>query len=88
MPNYLLIGIAGGLASAVLFMSATMGGPAGRIFLYFLAPLPSFLVGLGWGPIAALVAALAASGAIGFVLGGIWPAFVFLISQGLPIYVL
>lgn len=88
MPNYLLIGIAGGLASAVLFMSATMGGPAGRVFLYFLAPLPSFLVGLGWGPIAALVAALAASGAIGFVLGGIWPAFVFLISQGLPIAVL
>lgn len=88
MPHYFLIGLAGGLASAVLFMSATMGGPAGRVFLYFLAPLPSFLAGLGWGPAAALVAALAASGAIGFVLGGIWPAFVFLISQGLPIAIL
>ncbi len=88
MPHYLLIGLAGGLASAVLFMSATMGGPAGRVFLYFLAPLPSFLVGLGWGPMAAIVAALAASGAIGFVLGGIWPAFVFLVSQGLPIAIL
>jgi hypothetical protein len=88
MPNYLLIGIAGGLASAVLFMSATMGGPAGRVFLYFLAPLPSFLVGLGWGPMAAVVAALAAAGSIGFVLGGVWPAFVFFVSQGLPIAVL
>ncbi len=88
MPHYLLIGLACGLASAVLFMSATFGGPAGRVFLYFLAPLPSFLAGLGWGPAAALVAALAASGAIGFVLGGIWPAFVFLVSQGLPIAIL
>lgn len=88
MPQYVLIGLAGGLASAVLFMSATMGGPAGRVLLYFLAPLPSFLAGLGWGPMSALVAALAASAAIGFILGGAWPAFLFLVSQGLPIVML
>jgi hypothetical protein len=88
MPQYILMGLAGGLASAALFMSATAGGAAGKILLYFLAPLPSFLAGLGWGSGSALVAALAASAATGFILGGIWPAFVFLVSQGLPIVLL
>jgi hypothetical protein len=88
MPQFALIGLAGGFASAVLFMSATAGGPMGRVFLYFLAPLPSFLAGLGWGAPSALIAALAASAGIGVVLGGIWPALVFLISQGLPIVIL
>ena len=88
MPHYILMGLAGGFASAVLFMSATAGGTAGRIFLYFLAPLPSFLAGLGWGSASALIAALAASAATGFVLGGVWPAFVVLVSQGLPIVIL
>ena len=88
MPYFALIGLAGGFASAVLFMSAIAGGPMGRVFLYFLAPLPSFLAGLGWGAPSALVAALTAATGIGFVLGGIWPAFVFLVSQGLPIVIL
>jgi hypothetical protein len=88
MPQYSLMGLVGGFASAVLFMSATAGGAAGRILLYFLAPLPSFLAGLGWGSTSALIAALAASTATGFVLGGIWPAFVFLVSQGVPIVLL
>lgn len=88
MPQYILLGLAGGFASAVLFMSATAGGAAGKILLYFLAPLPSFLAGLGWGSGSALIAALAASAATGFVLGGVWPAFVFLVSQGLPIVLL
>jgi hypothetical protein len=88
MPQYILMGLAGGFASAVLFMSATAGGTAGRILLYFLAPLPSFLAGLGWGSTSALVAALAASTATGVILGGVWPAFVFLISQGVPIVLL
>jgi len=88
MPYFALIGLAGGFASAVLFMSAIAGGPIGRVFLYFLAPLPSFLAGLGWGAPSALVAALTAAAGIGVVLGGIWPAFVFLVSQGLPIVIL
>lgn len=88
MPLHLLIGLAAGLASAVLFASATAGGMAGRIILYFLAPLPSFLAGLGWGAPAALVAALAGSATLGLVMGGVVPAGVFLVSQGLPIVVL
>jgi hypothetical protein len=88
MPYFALIGLAGGFASAVLFMSAIAGGPMGRVLLYFLAPLPSFLAGLGWGAPSALVAALTAATGIGVVLGGIWPAFVFLVSQGLPIVIL
>jgi hypothetical protein len=88
MPYFAIFGLAGGFASAVLFTSAIYGGPTGRVLLYFLAPLPSFLAGLGWGAPSAMVAALAASAGIGLALGGIWPAFVFLLSQGLPIVIL
>lgn len=88
MPYFAFIGLAGGIASAVLFASAIYGGPMGRVLLYFLAPLPSFIAGLGWGAPSALVAALTASSVIGIVLGGVWPALVFLLSQGLPIVIL
>ena len=45
----LLIGLAGGLASAALFIVATINGNAmaggmdGRVLIYFLAALPAFL---------------------------------------------
>jgi hypothetical protein len=89
MPQYILMGLASGFASAVLFMSAAAGGgSAGRVLLYFLAPLPSFLAGLGWGSTSALIAALAASVVSGPILGGVGPAILFFISQGLPIVLL
>jgi hypothetical protein len=87
MPAFLLIGLGGGLASAVLFASATSGGPAGRVVLYLLVPLPNLLAGLGWGSVAAGMAAAAGSIAVGLVLG-FEAALIYLISQGLPAAVL
>jgi len=58
MYSYLLTGIIAGIASSVLYISGTLGTPV-SIFLYFLAPLPLFITGLGWGAISAAVGAVA-----------------------------
>ncbi len=62
MPIGFLIGIGGGLASALLFYSAARGSAALGTMLLVLTPLPSLLVGLGWGWLPA--AAGAAAGGI------------------------
>lgn len=87
MPPFILIGLAAGLASAVLFASATMGNPAGRILLFFLAPLPAFLAGLGWGASAAAISAVSASLGLAALIGP-KSGFVLLLSQGIPVAVL
>lgn len=87
MPPFVLIGLAAGLVSALLFVSATAGNPAGRFLLFFLTPLPGFLAGLGWGAIAAGISAVAASIGCGLLLGPRSAVVVFL-SQGLPIAIL
>ena len=68
-----LIGIGGGLASAVLFYSASRGSVWLSLILLILSPLPSLIAGFGWGWQAAaaggiagsLVMALAVSGKFG-----------------------
>lgn len=55
----------GGSASAILAVAFVSGSPA-MLFLANLAPLPLFLVGLGYGPVAGTLAVL-----IGLVLSGI-----------------
>lgn len=84
MPLFLLIGLGGGIASAVLFASAAAGGATGRLVLYVLVPLPCFLAGLGWGSAAAGLAAGAGAAVVGGVLG-FKAAVLFLLSQGLPV---
>jgi hypothetical protein len=59
MPVSLLIGSGSGLVSALLFYSATHGSPLLSSFMLLLTPLPSLIVGLGWGWLAAMAAALA-----------------------------
>lgn len=89
MQHLVLIGLAGGLASAVLFIAATVSGGAIaggidlRVLLYFLAPLPAFLAGLGWGPIAAVAAAVASGVGCG-LLRGLTAGLMVFVSQGLP----
>lgn len=58
MYSYLLTGVIAGIASSVLYISGTMSTPL-SMFLYFLAPLPLFITGLGWGAISAAAGALA-----------------------------
>ncbi len=84
MPGFILIGIGGGLASAVLFASAASGGGTGRLLLYILAPLPSFLSGLGWGSAAAGIAALSGTAGVAAALG-FKASLMFFLSQGAPV---
>ena len=68
MPTPLLIGAGAGLVSAALFGSAATATALAGV-LFYLAPLPLCLAGLGWGGKAALVAALAGTVVIAASLG-------------------
>lgn len=90
MQQNIIVGLAAGLASAALLALATMGGAGasaridGLIIVYFLASLPAFLAGLGWGPVAAVSAAVAAG--IGCtLLRGPYAGAMVLASQGVPV---
>lgn len=87
MPQFLPVGLAAGLATALLLASAGVGGMTGRIILFFLAPLPSYLAGLGWGTAAAGLAAIT-SAAFTAVLLGFQTGAVFLVTQGAPMVAL
>jgi len=81
MYYYLLTGIAAGVASSVLYLSGSIGTSL-SIFLYFLAPLPLFITGLGWGAMSA-----AAGVAIGVVVAttitGPTGGLVYVVSVGI-----
>lgn len=54
LPTW-IIGVLAGLTSAILYAAASAGAtPA--IFLAYVAPLPIFIAGLGWGTFMALIA--------------------------------
>jgi len=50
-----LTGVLAGLASAILYAAAS-GGATPAIILAYIAPLPIFIAGLGWGTVMALIA--------------------------------
>jgi len=81
-----LIGIGAGAAAALLFASVTSGAWL-SIPLFYLAPLPIMIVGLGWSHWAALIAALAGALALGIAFGPVF-CFSFLASAGLPAWLL
>jgi hypothetical protein len=68
MPTPLIIGVGAGLISAALFASAATATALAGI-LFYLAPLPICLAGLGWGGLAALISALSGTVLVGAVLG-------------------
>jgi len=55
----LLIGLAAGLISAIVFVSATTGHPLAQLALFLVTPLPLYLAGLGLGWTAATAGAVA-----------------------------
>ena len=63
-----LIALAGGCASALMFASIASGAPISLLLLY-LAPLPLMVIALGWGPLSATIAAGAASFALAAIFG-------------------
>jgi hypothetical protein len=70
MPIAVLIGLGAGLVSAVLFASASSGTALGVLVLFFLSPLPVAIAGLGWGWMAALIAAVVGCLLIGVIGAG------------------
>jgi hypothetical protein len=77
----LLIALAAGAASALMFASTISGALFSLVLLYF-APLPLMVIALGWGWIAALVAGTVASIGLGLFFG---PAF--MLAYGLSVAV-
>jgi hypothetical protein len=82
MLQILLVGAAAGSAAALLFASL-VSGSLFSFLLFYLAPLPLVIAGLGWSHVAALVAALVAVAGLAAVFGGfLFTAF--LVGFGLP----
>jgi hypothetical protein len=82
MVQFGLIGIGAGAAAALLFASVTSGSLL-SILLFYLAPLPIMIAGLGWSHWAALTAALTGGLALALVFGSMF-FFAFLAGAGLP----
>ena len=64
----LLIAIAAGCASALMFASIISGALISLV-LFYLAPLPLMVTALGWGPIAATIGGISAAIGIGAMFG-------------------
>lgn len=86
----LLLSIAAGAASALMFASVISGAMI-SLLLFYLAPLPLMVAALGWGSagaaIGALVAGIGLSVAFGLALGGIFQLqyfIAFLVTVGIP----
>lgn len=86
MGQIFLIALGAGAASALLVATVATGS-ALSVPLFYLAPLPVLIVGLGWSQVAALVAASAAAVGIG-VLFGLELLVAYVAGVGLPAYVL
>jgi len=82
MLQILLIGLAAGIASGLLFASL-LAGSLFSFLLFYLAPLPIMIAGLGWSHFAALLAALVAAAGLAAAFGGLLFA-AFLVGLGLP----
>ena len=82
MMQFGLIGIGAGAAAALLFASVTSGSWL-SIVLFYLAPLPIMIAGLGWSHWAALIAALTGALALAVAFGPVF-FFSFLAGAGLP----
>jgi hypothetical protein len=82
----LLIGLGAGIASALLFVSLASGSTL-SIALFYLAPLPIMLAGIGWSHAAALIAMLTAAVGLG-VGAGFWFLLAYLATVGIPAYIL
>jgi hypothetical protein len=68
MIAILVIALAAGSASALMFASFVSGALISLPLVYF-APLPLMVAALGWGPLAATIGGIAAASVIGVTLG-------------------
>jgi hypothetical protein len=82
MIQIAIIGIGAGAAAALLFASVTSGSWL-SIPLFYLAPLPIMIAGLGWSHWAAMTAALAGALGVGAVFGTVF-LLAFAAGAGFP----
>src|SRR6202167_431400 len=68
MIAVLLIAIAAGSASALMFASLISGALI-SLLLFYLAPLPLMVAALGWGPLCATIGGIAAATVLGTIFG-------------------
>jgi hypothetical protein len=68
MIAIVLIGLAAGLASALMFAS-TVSGALVSVLLSMLAPLPLMVAALSWGPLSATIGGIAAACGFGAIFG-------------------
>ena len=68
MTMILLIALAAGCASALMFASIISGALISLLLLYF-APLPLMVAALGWGPLAATIGGIGAATGLGAIFG-------------------
>lgn len=82
MMQIALLGIGAGAAAALLFASVTSGSLL-SVLLFYVAPLPMMIAGLGWSHWSALIGAVTGALAVAALFG---PVFFlgFLASAGLP----
>ncbi|BDA84032.1 hypothetical protein Sa4125_15740 [Aureimonas sp. SA4125] len=79
----LLIGLAAGLASALLFAGLILQSPT-AVGLSLAAPIPIFLASLGWGSRVGVVAALTASASLAAVTGFAGSGLILFATMSLP----
>ena len=82
MMQFVVLGIAAGFASALVFASIASGS-ALSVPLFYLAPLPVLISTMGWGHASGLIAAGVAALGLGIAFGSML-FVVFLIGVGLP----
>jgi hypothetical protein len=68
MIAIILIALAAGCASALMFASIVSGALI-SLLLFYLAPLPLMVAALGWGPIAATIGGIVAATGLGAIFG-------------------
>src|SRR3954466_4817187 len=68
MITIILIALAAGAASALMFASIISGALI-SLLLFYLAPLPLMVTALGWGPLGATIGGIAAAAGLGAIFG-------------------
>ncbi|WP_028346503.1 hypothetical protein [Bradyrhizobium murdochi] len=82
MIAIILIGLAAGCASALMFASIISGALISLV-LFYLAPLPLMVAAMSWGPLAATIGGIVAAAGLG-VIFGIPYCIAFAITVALP----
>jgi hypothetical protein len=84
MTQPILIGIAAGVAAALLYL-APLSGSALAFPLFILTGLPVAIAAIGWGVVAGISAGIAGVAVVGVMLPGLVPGTIFLVLFAAPI---